>query len=294
MLSEVGFRTVVKTIYRLCCGRNGVESVNDVRELRRYYLDFLKEIYPGLPVNDTADPFIEDQTTEATLASAFQMHDALGNPDQQLGFIGEAYVASVKGAKIEQARAALGELLSVDNDLRSIFELVVHSVIIRAPKQRGGRISHSSSAATAVGVIWLSYVDGLSKQDLQELFVHELVHQLLFIDDFLHDEFRYDAMSRPENYALTALSLTPRPMDIVIHSLVVAAELVNARSRWIGEPAGPKVHPRTDSIVSTFWQSHGSLTALPSYNELVTPHIASIITKSTARMSRASPRDGGA
>jgi len=284
MLSENGYQNVIKNVYKLSCGAPGGNSVENIDELRNYFLNFLEDLYPNIEVNRTKDIFIYDDNIELNLANAFNMKEHLGNPDQMKGFIGNAYPNPVKIKKIEQVKIALEELLDIDNELRSIFELVIHSIIVREPKTIDGRITHSSSATTAVGVIWLSIVDGLSKHDIQELLVHELIHQLLFIDDFVHSQFDYAEMSKEENFGITGISLTRRPLDIVIHSLVVAAELVMARKYLIGEPVNPKVHSRTDKITKNAITSYRYLLSLANCNKLVTPHIGKILNHSMSQI----------
>jgi len=285
MLSSFGFERVITNVFKLSCGRPGGDGVGDTDQLRDFYLDFLQDIYPGIPINRSKDPFIHDAQYEAQLADAFTMDAAMGNADQKAGFIGEGYAPDVHTEKIDFARAALDTLLARDDDLRAIFELVVHSVIIRQSKSVNGRITHSSSSGTAVGVIWLSLVDGLSRQDVQELFVHELTHQLLFIDDFVHSQFQYKRMSESDNHALTAVSLSHRPLDIVIHSIVVAAEILVARQELLGEPEQPKVHPPTASMLPTIASSYASVRALHSYDTLVTDHIGEILSRSLRQVA---------
>lgn len=284
MLGNDGFARVVTNVFQLSCGRAGGAQVVDTAQLRVFYLDFLEEIYPGLPINRKRDPFIEDPLCEARLAVAFTT-PGMGEPGREFALLGGAYPVDAHASKCAFAREALEALLARDDELRAIFELVIHSVMIRQATAANGRVTYSSSSATAVGVIWLSLVDGLSQQDVQELFVHELTHQLLFIDDFVHAQFQYGRMAESENYAITAVSLSRRPLDIVIHSIVVAAEVLVARAKLLGEPVQPAVHPPSSTMVPTIAASYASVRALPNHDALVTPHIGALLRRSMAQVA---------
>lgn len=274
MLTSEGFVSAIKNVYILSARFAGSEPVENIDQLRTCYHAFLRDLYPEVPVNESRNFFVDDEKIEDRLAAAFHMKEALGQQQQRDGFIGPSYPLDKKLERIERVRVAMDELLSLDEDLRSLFELVVHTVLIREPKPlANGGYSHSCSAATAVGVIWLSAVDFVTKEDFKELLIHELIHQLLFIDDFVTSQFQYVEMSKPESFALSAISLTPRPMDVVIHSIIVACELLVSRQRLIGEPLKPTVHPPSAAIKATLAQSFESLVKAPTYSSLVTPRI---------------------
>ena len=273
MHSLIDSERVIKLVFKLCGGLVSEGSVNTIDDLRAIYLSFLKLATINAPVNESKDVFITNLETEKKLADAFHMENSLGNPDQKRGFIGEEFSAMVKDEKVDLARNALNNLRQLDNDFRTVFDLVVHSIVIRQANSSNGPVAHSSSTACAVGTIWLSMEDSLNEADIQELFIHELAHQLLFIDDFLYRDFDYERMSKHENFGLTAISLSPRPLDIVIHSILVAIELIRARQLYLGEPANPSVHPRSADIIKTLGTSIKSLEDASEYKDLITEHI---------------------
>jgi hypothetical protein len=277
MVSAIDFNSAVKTIFQLSGGLSPAGSIQTTDDLRNIYHQFIEHALPDIDVNRSNDPFNVSMPSEDKAAEAFTMSCSMGNPDQSRGFVGEAYPETVREKKIYAGRQALFDLRIKCKEVTDILDLVVHSIIIRKPNDKDGPVAHSSSAANAVGVIWLSFLDDLTKHDLQELYVHELIHQLLFIDDFLHQQFNYARMSEQRNFGLTAISLTPRPLDIVIHSLIVAVELLRARAMYLGEPTSPHVHPPSNRIVASIQGSYRSIKQAADYDTLVTPHIREII-----------------
>jgi hypothetical protein len=279
-MSICNFERVAKSVYALSGNIHGGREVRDVQDLVYSWRVFLGRTYNGFRARNSNDILVWDAQEEEELSAAFGSTDANGNPDQERGILGDAYPASVRKEKLELVAKAIGSLKTSAPHYSEILELCVHSIIVRDANGVGGPKAHSSSGADSVGIIWLSCLDGVTELDLQELLIHELVHQLLFIEDYLYQEFDYDRMSEIGNFGLTAISLTPRPLDIAIHSLVVASELLIARDRWIGEPETPTVHPKSASIRETIVKSRDSIYACRDADELITPYISELLRSS--------------
>jgi hypothetical protein len=89
--------------------------------------------------------------------------------------------------------------------------------------------------------------------------VHELTHHALFIDEHRYGHYDYPVILAPETWAQSALLKTPRPLDKVIHSIIVATEIVMFREQCLGHPAAPLVHPPTAKICTQISQSLDSV-----------------------------------
>lgn len=105
-------------------------------------------------------------------------------------------------------------------------------------------VAGGGSTSSAVGVMWADIRKTWSFQDITEFFVHELGHSLMFLDElrYRHYVSLRDAVD-PRSFAMSAILETQRPLDKVLHSLVVATDVLLARERWLGHPANPKLHP---------------------------------------------------
>jgi hypothetical protein len=185
------------------------------------------------------------------------------------------------------ARGALAELLDEDPRLSALFDLAIHSIFISKTKVTpNGLGSHGGSASGSVGIIWLSMQDSLTEMDIKELFVHELTHHLLFIDELVHLHFEYEKMSREENFAFSAILNRIRPLDKVVHSIVVATEIVLARrSGLLDERAATTVHPSTDKMLRDVVQACDSVFALSNLDELLRPRGHELVERCRATCS---------
>jgi len=86
------------------------------------------------------------------------------------------------------------------------------------------------------------------KHELQECFVHEVTHLLLRFDEHRYAHY-VDPVSASNdmNFGLTAITLSRSSATVVLHSLVVAAEILALR-RDQGRDDG--VHGQTTTVVS--------------------------------------------
>lgn len=167
-----------------------------------------------------------------------------------------------------------------------MFELVIHSIFIKKTNRvSDGSAAHGGSSSNAIGSIWLSLNDDLSTDDICELLIHELTHHLLFIDEYCHYHFEYSLIGEPANFAQSAIRKSKRPLDKVVHSIVVAAELVSARSAILDEGACTprKVHPDTPTVISATFDACDSVLALSNLPELVSDRTVDLVNRSKRR-----------
>ncbi|MDP2104576.1 MAG: HEXXH motif-containing putative peptide modification protein, partial [Desulfobulbaceae bacterium] len=148
--------------------------------------------------------------------------------------VGDPYDGELLEQKINLARGALEEVMDSSADFASVFDLVIHSVFIKASRpSRHSLGSHGGSTSGSIGAIWFSVSDKVCHRDLVEMFVHELTHHLLFVDELNCPQFNYDLIVRPEHYARSAILKRQRPLDKVVHSIAVGATIVDARKRYL-------------------------------------------------------------
>lgn len=183
-------------------------------------------------------------------------------------YTGKCKLTDIGSAIIETPVAAMREAMTVvstakstfarrDPQLAALFDLVIHTLFYaRSPDSGGG------SNSSAIGVIWCANRRSWSDDDLHEFFVHELTHNLVFLDELFHQHyFDLNEVAKPENYATSAILKTGRPLDKVFHSIVVAHEILQWRNRH-GEPTGPMVHPPSSALIKN------CLTSIASFNSV--------------------------
>jgi hypothetical protein len=130
-----------------------------------------------------------------------------------------------------------------------------------------------------VGTIWLSLHKKLPTIDLMELLVHEFTHNLLLIDEINTRHYNYDLIAKEENFARSAILRRSRPLDRVIHSIVVATELVLARDKYLGHAKRPVIHRKTTELIADTIAAIKGVRALPNLDQLITPHLNQLIGK---------------
>jgi len=278
MLSLCGTDEVVKNLYkvaRLHAPSAGIETTD---QLRLHYLRFLEARQPHAPVNWGDDVFVSDDAAEDKLRAAF-CHGLLNDLDQADVF-GDAYPDDVKQHKLDIARVALARLLCLNNEVALAFGLTIHSLFVRAGKPTASsRGSHGGSSSAAIGTIWLTIEDSVRPIDIMEMYIHEMTHHLLFIDELTNAQFDYAEIAKPENFARSAILKRNRPLDKVVHSIVVSTEILAARRSYLGDNGETTIHPASEALARDTIAAAESVTQLPNIDSLVTPHIRQLLTR---------------
>lgn len=81
----------------------------------------------------------------------------------------------------------------------------------------------------------------------------------MFLDELRYTHYSYSRVLKQSTWARSAILNVARPLDKVLHSIVVAIEVLLFRDGYLGHPVNPRVHPPTrvmieqlrDSISST-------------------------------------------
>ena len=197
MLSICEADKAIRSVYRIARAHSDALNVETIADLKAGYHDFLASRQPALPVNRSDDCFVRDLEAQQMLGAAFGK-GSLNDLDQE-HLVGGTYERKLLERKIDLARGALEEVMDSSEDFASVFDLVIHSVFIKASRpSRHSLGSHGGSTSGSIGAIWFSVSDGVCHRDLVEMFVHELTHHLLFIDELNCPQFNYDLIVRPE------------------------------------------------------------------------------------------------
>jgi hypothetical protein len=148
-----------------------------------------------------------------------------------------------------------------------VFDLYVeHVACIDSKFSPGGTIS------TALGVIYLSNPRKRSALGLYELYVHECTHLMMFVDQMRRRHYRdFEAIAKKENYCVSAIYEMDRPLDKVLHSLVVATELVLHREHVLGHHDDTSVHPSTEKLVASSLVTARELLEQQARRQLLAP-----------------------
>lgn len=278
MFSLFGADEILRNVYRVSHPFASEASISTSMDLRPYFLEFLSNHQPYMPVNRDSSKFILDIDIENELARAYSIDNAL-NDLNQADIIGGSYPHEVKLKKIDLARLALEEFLGLDDMLSIIFDLCIHSIFIKPSNVPQGRKSYGGSSSAAIGAIWMTVDDTVTKLDLMEMFVHELTHHLLFIDERNYPQFDYDEITKESNYAFSAILNKMRPLDKVVHSVVVATELILARERFLTSAGERVIHPDTEILIENAIAARDSIYSLPNIDRIIKPRTEAILER---------------
>jgi len=105
---------------------------------------------------------------------------------------------------------------------------------------------------------------------LTELLVHELTHNLMFLDERLYTHYTsYPDLLKPSHYCQSAILKTKRPMDKVVHSIAVATELVRYRQSSAQKTASSTVHPSNEILIMNAQKSIHEIQSRPELFRLL-------------------------
>lgn len=276
MLNTDGYRTIIGNVYKIA--KPFIKSeLKNIDDLRKYYLDFLENYNHGVVINRSNDPFITDLGIESNLINAFGVSTL--DDLRQYQAIGQPLANEIKDEKIEFARGALNTLLELDPKLKAIFNLVIHSIFLReSSKIEGVAASFGGSTSTAIGVICISDIHKMTKLDVMEVLLHELTHSLVFIDELNYPLFSYDEIKKKENFARSAILLKSRPLDKVVHSIIVGTEILCAREKYNLE-GERNVHPKTDKLTNDIVSSCKSIFEVKNVSSALYPRAIDMVDK---------------
>ena len=143
------------------------------------------------------------------------------------------------------------------------------------------------TTSAAIGVVWGNPEKEWGECDYLEYFVHELTHTLMFLDElrFLHYK-NQDAMRDGENFSLSAILQVERPLDRVLHSIVVATEVLLLRKRNLVNHSQCQIHPSTDHLVESTQRSIERLRSHPSRHYILTSRAWDIVEMCRSSLSQ--------
>lgn len=286
MFSLLGIDETIKNVYLLSKSHMENQSIKQVTDLKPYYLKFLNQHQPYQPVNFTDNIFVSATNKLEQLKNAYQP----GGLDDlnQVDMMGENYNIEERCQLQYRVHQGYQQLTRENKELKCIFDLVIHSVFFRKSAKICNLQSFGGSSSTAMGSIWISGHGALTTEDIAEFLLHELIHHLLFIDERCHQQFNYQEIVKRENYATSALLKKKRPMDKVVHSIIVASEIIIARDRFLG-CANVSVHPASEILRKNINLSIEDVISMPQLNHLISNRIECLLIKAYKTINQRRP-----
>lgn len=236
--------------------------------LKANYKAFLHQLQPSIPVSHSqACEFVDDLEKSQLLAKCFNINLEQEGIDQ---LIGNDCAIENPLLKIQEHLASLGK---VDAYLHSLFTLAVNIVFCG-----GSSYAVGGTTSGAIGIVWGNPEKNWQVCDYFEYFVHELTHTLMFLDElrFLHYKDQ-KIMYRKENFSLSAILQVERPIDRVLHSIVVATEVLMLRAKNFVDHSGCQIHPATPTLIDSTLKSIDKLLTHQNRDKILTTRSLGII-----------------
>jgi hypothetical protein len=275
MLYTIGFDEVIRNLFVLS-GRFAQEPIHTTGDLKKAYLLFLRDFQPTVPPPSSQEIFVLNLEEEEKLVHHFLKPSIIKDrgvefaPKSSLeeeGAPQDKNDLTEKETKKEAIIQALDHLKGLNEDFHDLFELAIHSIFFRdSGKSIGG------SVASAIGVIWANVQKEWTCVDTIEFLVHELIHNLIFLDELRYTHYQdYKKLRDQENFVTSAILKEPRPLDKVIHSIIVTTEILWSRLNFLPPLETPKVHFPNLKLVEKLKNSMEDVRNLKNLDQLLTP-----------------------
>lgn len=262
-----------RQVSRLCLGAGVALSGTRIKDLQDGYLNFLEQYHSHLPVNRSGDPFVDDCSTYVSLWELKQEKE-FGKP--LIPLTPQDYEVCQKGRKL--AAATFPGFLSLDEDLATLFQLVVHSIFVRQTESRKAlEGALSGSNRETLGTFWMAPGRLKRDEDFYEIYVHELVHQLLFIEDMVQPQFDYQETLRTKNFALSPLRDRAMPFDRAVHGAIIAGAILWLRSEFLPHINDSVVHGNSGHINRQMQAAIQQIQVLDEERDLLGPGLRNLL-----------------
>lgn len=263
--------------------KNAMVDIGDNNQLKSAYMQAIGNLQPEIMYNrnqalqaysSQLPNYVMDTDEAGCLTKAFKEYSVLTDINDLQSSIEGPNVNSLVNAK-PAFMYAQERIMAADEDLFHLLNLVVNAYFYcPATNSLGG-----GSTSSAVGILWCSYKREWHADDVVEFFVHELTHQLVFVDEITNGHYYdMDEIAKPENFAFSSVLRRQRPLDKVIHALIVASEIVCAR-RALKLKSTYQAHPQDVQLLDAIPKSIESILELPNVEKLVKPRVFKIIEK---------------
>lgn len=242
MLLQFGMKPMARNLVSLIGTVSGQRKFSNVANVRKNFIDFLDVLQPRETQRSIDGVrFVSDFDDAGVLSSYFSNDSLLDDRAQAQVFSRER--SDCVQEKIELLKRGLESVSFIGTGHRELIESIVTDIFIFP-----SRNARAGSTSQAIGVVWANPKLSYELNDVVEMLVHELTHQLLFLDELCHPYYEYPVLRDSKNWPVSAILKTRRPFDKVLHSAVVAVEILLLRCGFIGNPKDPAVHPPTEML----------------------------------------------
>jgi len=279
MYGMFGVNLNIENIYKLAAPHVGDAEIVTAQDLKPSYLQFLALAHKEFPISIEHDLVISEPERTNLFAGAFS--ESVLNDLHQERMVGEIYSNELLLQNIDLVKSSLKTLKKIRPDLADLFELAVHSIVLcNSNKNTEGSRAHGGTTNKCIGLIWLNLRPGISEHNILEMLIHELTHTLVFLDELNYEHFNYHNITKKEYWAVSSILKRQRPMDKVIHSIMVSMELIHARRTFLPVENEPQLlHPDTLALIKSIKTSIDSVITHPLLEGVCKPRAIDLVMK---------------
>ena len=246
MILQFGFESQIDNLMTLIGTSDLIKAkkITTLKEVQAEYHALIQKMQKRAPGGEPGTVNIITDFEKAKALRPLFVNDSLLDDKAQADVITEMRDDEAIEKKTLILRA-IHELGLYSEEHKALFDTLITDIFI-LPSER----AKAGSTSQAIGVIWANPKMTYSLHDMVEILVHEMTHHAMFIDEVRHVHYSYSAVTDKSTWARSAILNVPRPLDKVLHSAVVATEVLLMRENYIGHPVMSKVHPPTKILLT--------------------------------------------
>ena len=249
----------------------GARAEPGFMDWKQAYQRYLKWVHPYLPAGSPAGPvYVEDPAVADALIEGFMAEsplDDLPRYRDSTFFENTPELQPRILADLDHVREAIARFRGLDPGFWRTFDLFINFVLCPY-----SRYSRGGSDSDCIGVLYLSRTRDYSLRDLYEIIVHEFTHTAMFLDEKSRPHYDDESlMPAPRSWARATISGMQRPLDKVLHSMVIATEVLLHRDEVLGHDAETTIHPPTPVLANSVLLTIQSMLELPDRDRLLAP-----------------------
>lgn len=221
MYSLVGPLDILKTIYTLSHPYLQLGQNHSFKDLKLGLRKHLLKIQPDIPRSSEIDPeFISTGERMKPLLDILLLEEERRSE--------HVLEASKREDVFQKVVRGFHKLCETEVQLSDIFRVVTDTVLVTTDIKTSG----SATTNTAVGITWIQPDDWWTEQDIIEALIHELTHTLLFLDEQRYGHYNsFDYLYDQSTWVPSAIRNELRPVNGVVHSIIVATEILSLREK---------------------------------------------------------------
>ncbi|HEY5927567.1 MAG TPA: hypothetical protein VIV11_38045, partial [Kofleriaceae bacterium] len=192
----------------------------ELEDFQRAYQGWLGSVLPDLPApQQLGVELTNDEAREEQLVAPLFQPSPLDDRDvykDAKNYQNVRRDRDLLGREVAHLTESLAEFRQRDPGFWEVFDIFTNFVVCTESKYTPG-----GTSSAALGVIYVVRPQDRTPHSLYELFVHEVTHLMMFVDERRSRHYRSDALiAVKDNYVVSAVYERLRPLDKVLHSIV--------------------------------------------------------------------------